>query len=69
VGVRLCDEDLGLSPEIGVYYDHASPDLRGRRVIFVPSVTIYPADVLSRLSGSRPRAAAHPVSNRPRQRR
>jgi hypothetical protein len=41
LGLRLGSRDLGVSPEIGVYYDRSALHVRDRRVIFVPSITIH----------------------------
>lgn len=47
LGLRLGRSDLGVSPEIGVYYDPSALELRERRLIIVPAVSIHGADLLS----------------------
>jgi hypothetical protein len=32
---------MGVSPEIGIYYDRSALQIRDRRVILVPSMTIH----------------------------
>lgn len=41
LGMRIGTRDLGISPEIGVFYDRSALDLRTSKVIFVPSVTVH----------------------------
>lgn len=45
-GWRIGSRDLGIAPEIGVFYDHSTLGLRRSDFIVVPSVTFY-GDVLS----------------------
>jgi len=40
LGIRLGDEEFGISPEIGIFYDRSALGLRSHNVIIVPSVTI-----------------------------
>lgn len=40
-GVRLGDRDLGVSAEVGVFYDRSALGLRERDVVVVPSVTLH----------------------------
>lgn len=47
VGLRLGRSDFGLSPEIGIYYDPSALELRERRVIIVPAVSIHGSELLS----------------------
>lgn len=58
LGVRLGTADLGVSPEIGVYYDPSALDLRERRVIFVPGVSVHGSGLLDMLSRLAHRAGA-----------
>lgn len=46
LGLRIGHADNGISPEIGVYYDHSALGLRRRDVIIVPSITVHGADLL-----------------------
>lgn len=41
LGVRIGDRDLGVSPEIGVFYDKSALGVRDRNVIIVPAVTVH----------------------------
>ena len=55
VGVRLGAADFGVSPEVGVYYDPSALDLRRRRVIIVPAVSMHGARLVSAILGARRR--------------
>ena len=46
LGVRLGTTDLGISPEVGVYYDPSALELRERRWIFVPAVSVHGSTLL-----------------------
>lgn len=48
-GLRLGTADLGISPELGVFYDRSALNLRDQSVIVVPAVTLYSTGFLSRL--------------------
>jgi hypothetical protein len=41
LGWRLGSRDLGVAPELGVFYDHSTLHIRKSDVIFVPSITFY----------------------------
>ena len=41
LGLRLGSSDFGLSPEIGVFYDHSALDVRKRNVVVVPAVSAH----------------------------
>jgi hypothetical protein len=53
-GVRLGSERLGISPEIGVFYDPSALGLRERNWIVVPSFTFHGQEVLDVLLGRSP---------------
>ena len=60
-GVRLGSERLGISPEIGVFYDPSALGLRERNWIVVPSFTFHGQEVLDVLLGrSRDRDDPYP---------
>lgn len=46
-GVRIGRADFGVSPEVAVYYDPSALDLRQRRVIVVPAISIHGEELLS----------------------
>jgi len=46
LGLRLGRADFGVSPELGVYYDPSALDLRERRVILVPSVSVHGGELM-----------------------
>lgn len=50
-GVRLGTTDLGVSLEVGVFYDDSALDLRTNDIIFVPSVSLHGAGLLRALMG------------------
>ena len=58
-GVRLGDRDMGISPEIGVFYDHSALGLRRGDLVIVPAISVH-GDRLMRAirGGGRPIAAA-----------
>ena len=65
IGVRLGSSDLGVSPEVGVYYDPSALELRERRVIIVPGVSVHGSgllDAFQRIFPGRPRAPARGTS-------
>ena len=41
VGVRLGSNELGISPEIGIFYDSPALDLREHNIIVVPGITLH----------------------------
>lgn len=41
VGVRIGTVHLGVSPEVGLYYDKPAFDVEGRRVHIIPSITLH----------------------------
>jgi hypothetical protein len=47
-GLRIGDQVMGVSPEIGVFYDRSALGLREGRVIFVPALTVH-GDALARI--------------------
>ena len=49
LGIRIGSADFGISPEIGVYYDPSALELRERRWIIVPAVSIHGEDLLNAL--------------------
>jgi hypothetical protein len=63
-GVRLGSERLGLSPEIGVFYDPSALGLRETNWIVVPSFTFHGQEVLDVLLG-RSRGRDDPYPPRP----
>ncbi len=56
VGVRFGSGDFGVSPEIGVFYDHSALGVRKRDVIFVPAISVH-GDQLIRAIGDLVRGA------------
>ncbi len=50
-GVRLGTTDLGISLEVGVFYDDSALDLRTNSIIVVPSVSLHGAGLLQVLLG------------------
>lgn len=40
LGFRFGNEDAAITPELGIYHDRSTLELRERNVIFVPSITI-----------------------------
>ena len=51
LGLRIGESDFGVSPEIGVYYDPSALELRERRWIIVPAVSIHGDQLLQALGG------------------
>ena len=41
IGSRIGSLDLGVSPEIGVFYDHSALDLRDRDIVIVPAIAVH----------------------------
>ncbi|MGH7458240.1 MAG: hypothetical protein ACREKN_04035 [Longimicrobiaceae bacterium] len=50
-GLRIGSTDLGVSPELAVYYDRSALDIRDNNVIFVPSLSVHGFDLLGYLFG------------------
>ena len=40
-GARLGTRDAGISPELGVFYDHSALRIRKGNVLFVPAITVH----------------------------
>jgi len=58
IGTRIGSLDLGISPEIGVFYDHSALGIRDRNIVIVPAVAVH-GDELIRIvrgRGSRSRS-------------
>ena len=51
LGLRIGRADFGISPEIGVYYDPSALELRERRWIIVPAVSVHGERLLNALGG------------------
>jgi hypothetical protein len=51
LGIRIGESDFGVSPEIGFYYDPSALELRERRWIIVPAVSIHGDQLLQALGG------------------
>lgn len=51
LGLRIGRADFGISPEIGVYYDPSALELRQRRWIIVPAVSVHGSELLNALGG------------------
>jgi hypothetical protein len=49
LGLRIGRADLGVSPELAVYYDRSALGLRDSKFIVIPSITIHGADLLRAL--------------------
>jgi hypothetical protein len=45
-GLRIGDHAMGISPEIGVFYDRSALGLREGRIIYVPALTVH-GDILA----------------------
>jgi hypothetical protein len=41
LGWRIGSRDIGIAPELGVFYDHSALHIRRGDVIVVPSITFY----------------------------
>jgi len=41
LGARIGSSDFGVSPEIGVFYDHSALDVRKGNVVIVPAITAH----------------------------
>lgn len=48
LGLRIGDAELGVSPEIGIFHDRSALELRERKVIYVPALTVH-GDALMRI--------------------
>jgi hypothetical protein len=59
-GVRLGSQRLGISPEIGVFYDPSALDLRRSSWIVIPSFTFHGQELLDLFFGARGGAAPFP---------
>lgn len=46
LGVRFGSADFGVSPEIGVFYDHSALGLRRNDVIVVPSISVHGEELI-----------------------
>ena len=46
LGLRIGSDELGVSPELGVFYDRSTLELRERNVIFVPAITFHGSDLV-----------------------
>jgi hypothetical protein len=58
IGARVGTLDLGISPEIGVFYDHSALGVRKSTVVVVPAVAVHGErlfDFLTRSGRARPR--------------
>lgn len=47
LGVRFGSRDFGVSPEIGVFYDHSALGLRRNDVIVVPSISVHGDELIA----------------------
>ena len=45
-GLRIGNANLGISPEIGVFHDRSALELRKRKVIYVPAITVHGDDLM-----------------------
>jgi len=50
LGVRIGRQDLGVSPELGVYYDRSVSGLRSGNVIFVPALVVHGSELIRLIS-------------------
>lgn len=41
IGTRIGSLDLGISPEIGVFYDHSALGIRDRSIVIVPAIAVH----------------------------
>jgi hypothetical protein len=46
LGVRFGSADFGVSPEIGVFYDHSALGLRRNDVIVIPSISVHGEELI-----------------------
>lgn len=54
LGLRIGDDLMGVSPEIGVFHDPSTLGLRRSRVIYVPAITVH-GDALAEVFRRQPR--------------
>jgi hypothetical protein len=51
MGLRIGKESLGVSAELGVYYDRSALGLRNSSLILVPAIVLHGSDLINALSG------------------
>jgi hypothetical protein len=55
VGVRIGSERMGVSPEIGVFYDRSAMKARTNTIVIVPALVVHGNELIEMLRGPRPR--------------
>lgn len=68
IGVRLGSVNFGVSPEVGVFYDHSALDVRRNEVVVVPAISFHGdrlIEVVSDLLRGRPPRAIDAGPRRP----
>jgi hypothetical protein len=56
LGVRFGSADFGISPEVGVFYDHSALGVRKSDVVIVPAISVH-GDQMIRAIGDLMRGA------------
>ncbi len=51
IGTRIGSLDLGVSPEIGVFYDHSALGIRENSIVIVPAVSVHGDRLIDLLRG------------------
>lgn len=54
VGLRIGTLDLGVSPEIGVFYDHSALGVRKNNVVVVPAISVHGDRLINLIRGHGP---------------
>lgn len=51
IGARIGTLDLGVSPELGLFYDHSALGVRKSTVVFVPAISLHGTRLLDMIRG------------------
>lgn len=65
LGVRIGSEELGVSPEVGLYYDRSASGVRSGNVIVVPALVIHGADLIRLIGQATGRRRAYKGNHDP----
>lgn len=65
IGTRIGSLDLGVSPEIGVFYDHSALGVRDKSIVIVPAVSVHGDRLINILRGRPWRSADTDQRGRP----
>lgn len=68
-GLRIGSVDFGISPEIGVFYDHSALGARTGDLIVVPSISVHGADLIRLINDAMRGARGGVLATRPRRER